>query len=257
MLSYQHIYHAGNLADVHKHALLAAMLGYLTVKDKPLTYFETHAGRAMYDLGADEALKTGEAAKGIARLRDQFAGHPYGDVLSQTIETHGENHYPGSPMIAANLLRETDKIHLCELHPGEHAALDYAMSPYPVTCHQRDGFATAHSLLPPTPRRGMMLIDPSYEIKTDYDTIPTHIRKYARSWNVGIIALWYPILVSGAHHNMLRSIENNHPDGLRHEVRFAPARPGHGMIGSGMFVINAPYGTQDEAARLSKMFDPL
>jgi 23S rRNA (adenine2030-N6)-methyltransferase len=257
MLSYQHIYHAGNLADVHKHAFLSSMLKYLTAKDKPLTYFETHAGRAVYDLQADEAQKTGEAAKGIDRLRTQFAGTPYGNVLAQTIEKHGETAYPGSPLIAASLLRESDKIHLCELHPAEHAALDYALSPYPVTCHNRDGFATAHSLLPPTPRRGMMLIDPSYEIKGDYDIIPGHIRRYARSWNVGIIALWYPILVEGSHTKMLRMLEEVHPDALRHEVRFTPAKQGHGMIGSGMFVINAPYGTDAVAKRLTQIFAPL
>lgn len=257
MLSYQHIYHAGNLADVHKHALLATILRYLTAKDKPLTYFETHAGRALYDLNADEALKTGEATTGIARLKGNFANHPYGEVLSQVVDIHNDNTYPGSPMIAAHLLRDTDKIHLCELHPQEHAALDYAMSPYSATCHQRDGFATAHSLLPPTPRRGMMLIDPSYEIKSDYDDIPTHIRKYARSWNVGIIALWYPILTDFAHSNMLKTLMNNHPDALRHEVRFSPAREGHRMVGSGMFIINPPYGTNIETDRLTNMFKPL
>jgi 23S rRNA (adenine2030-N6)-methyltransferase len=257
MLSYQHIYHAGNLADVHKHALLSSMLKYLTAKDKPFTYFETHAGRAVYDLDADEALKTGEAAKGVGLLRDKFKGTAYGDVLAQTTETHGKTAYPGSPLIAATLLRETDKIHLCELHPGEHAALDYAMSPYPVSCHNRDGFATAHSLLPPTPRRGMMLIDPSYEIKTDYDLIPGHIRRYARSWNVGIIALWYPILMDGSHTTMLRMLEEVHPDAMRHEVRFTPAKQGHGMIGSGMFIINAPYGTDTTVKHLTKVFAPL
>mgnify|MGYP001158761333 FL=1 len=257
MLSYQHIYHAGNLADVHKHALLAAMLRYMTAKDKPLTYFETHAGRAVYDLTADEAVKTGEAAMGIARLRNKFKGHPYGDILAQTLETLGVNSYPGSPLIASTLLREIDKIHLCELHPGEHAALDYAMSPYPVTCHFRDGFDTAHSILPPTPRRGMMLIDPSYEVKTDYEDIPNHIRKIARSWNVGVIALWYPILTDFRHDSMLRTLRINHPDALSHEVKFAPVKADHGLIGSGMFVINAPYGTDVETKRLSKIFAPL
>ena len=89
----------------------------------------------------------------------------------------------------------------------------------------------------------MMLIDPSYEIKTDYDLIPGHIRRYARSWNVGVIALWYPILMDGSHTTMLRMLEEVHHDAMRHEVRFSPAKQGHGMIGSGMFIINAPYGT--------------
>ena len=258
MLSYQHIYHAGNLADVHKHALLAWMLAYLAVKDKPLTYIETHGGRALYDLSGDEALRTGEAAQGIEKVRSWFApDHPYARVLKQVETENGPNSYPGSPLIAASLLRPTDQIHIAELHPREHAALELALSPFPAKIHNRDGFEMAHALTPPTPRRGLMLIDPSYEVKDDYAAIPRHIAKIARAWNVGIIALWYPLLVSKAHLPMLNALTQAHPDALRHEVRFPPARPGHGMIGSGMFIINAPYGTQDEAKRLSAKFATL
>ncbi|MBV7408845.1 MULTISPECIES: 23S rRNA (adenine(2030)-N(6))-methyltransferase RlmJ [Roseobacteraceae] len=256
MLSYQHIYHAGNLADVHKHSLLAWMLAYLTRKDKPVSYIETHGGRALYDLGADEALKTGEAAQGIARARDWFApDHPYIKCLTQTSGLHGQNAYPGSPLFATQILRDTDSLTIAELHPAEHNALELALPTAKV--HRADGFAMAHSILPPTPRRGLMLIDPSYEIKDDYQTIPGHIRKYARAWNVGIIVLWYPILTSGAHNNMLKSLEKDHHDALRHEVRFPPARPGHGMVGSGLFVIRPPFGLAEEAAILKTHFDQL
>ncbi|WP_223428512.1 23S rRNA (adenine(2030)-N(6))-methyltransferase RlmJ [Tateyamaria pelophila] len=256
MLSYQHIYHAGNLADVHKHSLLAWMLEYMTRKDKPISYIETHAGRAIYDLKADEALKTGEAAMGINRARQWFdPNHPYTKSLQQTAQTDGVNAYPGSPMIAVHRLRETDRITLAELHPGEHSALELALPT--AICRRTDGFAMAHSMLPPTPRRGMMLIDPSFEIKYDYETIPSHIRKYARAWNVGIIVLWYPVLTSSAHGSMLKILQNEHPQALRHEVRFPPARPGHGMIGSGLFVINPPFGLAQEAANLKARFDTL
>lgn len=258
MLSYQHIYHAGNLADVHKHALLAWTLDYLTRKDKPLTYMETHAGRALYDLGDAAALKTGEAAQGIERVHHWFdPDHPYTRTLTQIRTTHGPAAYPGSPLIAATILRAGDSIHLAELHPREHDALDLAMSPYPVKCHNRDGFEMAHAMTPPTPRRGMLLIDPSFEVKTDYDDIPRHISQWKRAWNVGIIALWYPILTSNAHAPMLKSLTNSHPDTLRHEVRFPAARPGHGMVGSGMFILNPPYGLDTEAARLAKKFASL
>lgn len=258
MLSYQHIYHAGNLADVHKHSLLAWMLSYLTRKDKPLSYIETHAGRALYDLTDDAALKTGEAAQGITKAAAWFApGHPYAEVLGKIKTQHGPTAYPGSPLISALSLRPTDQIHLAELHPQEHDALDLAMSPYPVKCHLRDGFELAHALTPPTPRRGMLLIDPSYEIKDDYAAIPQHIAKLVRAWNVGIIALWYPILTNHAHHPMLNTLSAAHPSALRHEVRFPPARPGHGMVGSGMFVINPPYGLGDEAKELARHFAKL
>ncbi|MCZ4256841.1 23S rRNA (adenine(2030)-N(6))-methyltransferase RlmJ [Sulfitobacter sp. G21635-S1] len=255
MLSYQHIYHAGNLADVHKHGLLAWMLAYLTRKDKPLTYLETHGGRALYDLDAEAARKTGEAAQGIDRAAGWFgADHPYLQVLNEVRADHGPRAYPGSPLIAARLLRPDDRIHLAELHPAEHAALDLAMSPYPATCHLRDGVEMAFALTPPTPRRGLMLIDPSYEIKTDYESLPRSIAKLARAWNVGIIVLWYPILTSKAHQPMLAELARSHPEALRHEVRFPPARPGHGMVGSGLFVINPPYGLGAEAKRLATQF---
>ena len=258
MLSYQHIYHAGNLADVHKHGLLAWMLDYLTAKDKPLTYIETHAGRALYDLSAEAALKTGEAAQGIARLAGNLdPDHPYARVLTDIRAAHGAQAYPGSPMIAAHLLRPSDSLHLAELHPQEHSALDLAMSPFDVKCHLRDGFELAHALIPPTPRRGLILIDPSYEIKSDYSDLPRHIAQWHRAWNVGIIALWYPILTSGAHVPMLASLSAAHPDALRHEVRFAPARPGHGMVGSGLFVINPPYGLSLAAEALGACIDAL
>lgn len=256
MLSYQHIYHAGNLADVHKHSLLAWMLDYLTRKDKPVSYLETHAGRARYDLSADEAVKTGEAARGIGRAKAWFDGdHPYMRCLRQTTESFGETAYPGSPLIATQTLRDTDTITLAELHPTEHLNLELALPT--AKCWRTDGFSMAHSMCPPTPRRGLMLIDPSFEIKDDYATIPGHIKKYARAWNVGIIVLWYPILTSAAHHSMLKTLENDHPDALRHEVRFPPARPGHGMIGSGLFVIRPPFGLAGEAAKLKTRFDAL
>lgn len=234
------------------------MLDYLTRKDKPLTYLETHAGRALYDLTDAAALKTGEAARGITRVQEWFASaHPYSVTLAKTRALHGSDAYPGSPLMAALCLRPTDQIHLAELHPGEHAALDLAMSPYPSKCHHRDGFEMAFALTPPTPRRGMLLMDPSYEIKTDYDTIPGRIAKLAKAWNVGIIALWYPLLFNGAHKPMLDRLSSNHQDALRHEVTFPPARPGHGMIGSGMFILNPPYGLSNEAKRLTRLFKTL
>lgn len=258
MLSYQHIYHAGNLADVHKHSLLAWMLDYLTRKDKPLTYLETHAGRALYDLGAAEALKTGEAAAGIAQARGWFApAHPYARVLDRVTAEDGAQAYPGSPLIAAHLLRPDDRIHLAELHPREHAALDLAMSPTGAKIHLRDGFETAFALCPPTPRRGLLLIDPSYEIKTDYTDIFRHIAKLHRAWNVGIIALWYPILTNRSHEPMLDALSAQHREALRHEVRFPLARPGHGMVGSGLFVLNPPYGLAEEARSLAARFEKL
>jgi 23S rRNA (adenine2030-N6)-methyltransferase len=258
MLSYQHIYHAGNLADVQKHMLLAAMLSYLIRKDKPVSYIETHAGRGLYHLDAPEAMKTGEAAAGIDRILGDGslpADHPLLAALAACKATHGETAYPGSPLIAQHLLRPQDSLQFAALHPGEHAALRPSQPWGRAKIHLQDGFELAQSLAPPTPRRGLLLIDPSYEIKSDYDRIPGIIATLHRKWNVGIIALWYPILKDGAHGSMLRALESqNLPGALRHEVRFPPVREGHRMIGSGMFVVNAPFGTEAECARLNGLF---
>lgn len=261
MLSYQHAYHAGNLADVHKHALLAVMLARMAAKDKPLTYVETHAGRGLYDLGSPEALKTGEAAAGIARAGREgwfAADHPYARALAAVRATHGSRAYPGSPLIAAHLLRPGDRVVLAELHPKERAALEAAMAadaPARVNIRAEDGLAMARAVTPPTPRRGLLLIDPSYEVKDDYSAMPRLVADIHRKWNVGVIALWYPVLAAGAHLPMRRALDALAlPKTLLSEIAFPPARPGHGMTGSGLFVVNAPFGLADEAARLAALF---
>lgn len=256
MLSYQHAYHAGNAADVHKHALLAWVLDYLAAKPKPLSYLETHAGRGLYDLSAPEAARTGEAAAGVARLLPRFdPGHPYARAVAAVRAAHGPAAYPGSPLIAAHLLRPGDRLHLAELHPQEHAGLAALMAPFGAAVRREDGLAMALALTPPEPRRGLLLIDPSWEVKADYARMPGLLARIHRRWGVGVILLWYPILADGRHRGMLAALEALAlPRALRHEVAFPPARPGHGMTGSGLFAVNAPWGMEAEAARLSALF---
>lgn len=255
MLSYQHLYHAGNLADVQKHATLAWVLDYLTRKDKPLTYIETHAGRGVYDLGADEAVKTGEAAAGVALAEALFPpDHPYRQRLEEARAAYGPMAYPGSPLIAALGLRETDSLHLAELHPQEVAHLKVEAKDWGAHVHQQDGFEMALALTPPTPRRGLMLIDPSYEVKADYEAIPRHMANIHRKWNVGILILWYPVLMRAPHGPMLRALETAFPEGLRHEIRFPPVRDGHRMEGSGLFIVNPPYGLDAELKAITSRF---
>jgi 23S rRNA (adenine2030-N6)-methyltransferase len=258
MLSYQHAYHAGNLADVHKHAALAWTLDYLTRKPKPLSYIETHAGRGLYDLTSAEATKTGEAAQGIALVDGWFGpDHPYSRALSQIRADHGPQAYPGSPLIAQKLLRPDDRLHLAELHPQEHDALRPALRARNTSIYRQDGFDLAQSSCPPEPRRGMLLVDPSWEVKTDYVTVPRTFVKIARKWNVGSLMLWYPLLADGLHVPMLRELEQAFPEGLRHEVRFPPARKQHRMIGSGLFFVSPPWGLKDMLASLTKRFNRL
>lgn len=255
MLSYQHAFHAGNLADLQKHALLAWMLGYLTAKPKPLSYLETHSGRGLYDLAGAEAGKTGEAAAGIGRALAEGwlpPDHPLLTTLRAIRAHYGPSAYPGSPMIARHLLRPDDNLHLAELHPAEFAALSEVI--FDATLHPEDGFRMANALCPPMPRRGLLLIDPSFEVKADYEAIPRFVSRIARKWNVGIIALWYPLLRDGRHREMMAALTSEFPEALRHEVEFPPAREGHGMIGSGMFVINPPYGIDAQVALLDGIF---
>lgn len=254
MLSYQHLYHAGNLADLHKHALLAWVLEYMTAKDKPLSYIETHAGRGLYALDAPEAQKTGEAQAGILRLEQGFApDHPYRRAIAATRAVYGPAAYPGSPLIAAHLLRPQDGLTLAELHPQEFAALYQAMAGHRAHLRHADGLELALALCPPTPRRGVLMIDPSYEVKSDYVTLPKLVTDIRRKWNVGVIMLWYPVLLSEPHAPMLASLAAQHPDLAVFETRFPPIREGHRMIGSGLAVLNAPWGMAEEARRIDAL----
>jgi 23S rRNA (adenine2030-N6)-methyltransferase len=239
---------------VHKHAVLAVMLDYLTRKEKPLSYLETHAGRGLYFLDAPEARKTGEAAGGIERAEAEgwfAADHPYARRLAELRAAQGPAAYPGSPLIAAESLRPGDAMDLAELHPGEYAALATAMARYPARLHRQDGLQMALSLTPPEPRRGVMVVDPSYEVKADYAAIPGFLATVARKWNVGVLMLWYPILPGAPHGPMLKALAAGHPGALRHEIRFPPARAGHRMQGSGLFIVNPPWGLEEETKRLS------
>ncbi len=260
MLSYQHAYHAGNLADVHKHAVLAFCLDYMVLKDKPLSYLETHAGRGLYDLAAPEALRTGEAAAGIARAQEWFAPeHPYMRAIAAVRDRHEPSAYPGSPLIAAALLRREDRMHLAELHPQEYAALVRAMEGAvpSVRILREDGIRMALAACPPMPRRGLALVDPSWEVKEDYTRIPAFLRRLNRIWNVGTLILWYPLLRDGPHRGMIAGLQEALPGAIPHEVAFPPAREGHRMEGSGLFIINPPWGIEDELARLSARFAAL
>ena len=257
MLSYQHSYHAGNAADVHKHAALALALDWMTRKDKALTYIESHAGRGLYDLSGAAARKTGEAAQGVRRLAGRLpADHPYATALAAIRAGHGAEAYPGSPLIAAHLLRRFDRIELAELHPAEHAALLAAMPDSPNTrIHHRDGLEMAKALTPPDPRRGLLLIDPSWEMRDDYTRLAALLPALHRKWGVGVLMLWYPLLGDDRHAPMTRALRDAIPDIMLHEVRFPPARDTHGMRGSGLAIVNAPHGFALRARELAAIFE--
>lgn len=255
MLSYQHIYHAGNLADVHKHASLCVVLHHLTQKDKPLTYLETHAGRGIYDLSDAAAAKTGEAACGFLKMAqsEKLRAHPY-FMLEKRLESEvGKNLYAGSPFIAEALLRPTDTLHLMELHPREYQEL-YRFMRYPNThLHHRDGYEGGLALCPPTPRRGIMVVDPSFEVKTEYETAARFLLKVHKKWAEGVLFLWYPVLDDGRHVPMLETLKSaGFPKFYNGEVMFKGVK--EGMKGSGVVIVNTPYDSEQELNAVKDWF---
>lgn len=247
MLSYQHAYHAGNPADLHKHSALAELIAGLTAKPRGIAYAETHAGRGLYRLDGPEARKTGEAAEGIGRAEPD-PGAPYGRALAFARAAHGPAAYPGSPLVARALLRPQDSLTLMELHPAEHAALRGALAGPGVAIHRRDGFEGLLALAPLKPRRGLVLVDPSYEVKTDYAATAEFARRLVARWPEAAALIWYPILPAGRHAELLAGL--GPLPFLRDEVAFARP-PARGMTGSGLALVNAPHGAGAifEAAR--------
>lgn len=238
MLSYQHAYHAGNPADLHKHIVLAELIARLTAKPRGLAYAETHAGRGRYDLDAPEARKTAEADQGVGRI-DPDPATPYGRALAAARAAHGPSAYPGSPLVARSLLRPQDRLTLMELHPAEHAALREALAGDGVAIHRRDGFAGLLALAPLAPRRGLVLVDPSYEVKSDYAAAADFARRLIARWPQATLLIWYPILPEARHLTLLEGLRALPT--LRDEAAFA-RRPARGMTGSGLALVNAPHG---------------
>lgn len=242
MLSYQHGYHAGNFADVHKHFILSAMLQSLTRKDKPFSYLETHAGRALYDFTEEQAQKTLEYQQGIARL---WQGTIESTGYMAAVRSFNQDallQYPGSPCIAQYFSRESDRLSLMELHPAESMALKRQFrNSKNIAVHNRDGYEGVAALLPPKPNRGMVLIDPSYEEKSEYDQVVVFLKKALKQWRNGSFAIWYPLLEANRWKSMKHKLQRS---GLRNilcsEIEVDSADSG-GMYGSGMLLINPPW----------------
>ncbi len=235
MLSYQHAYHAGNQADLHKHDALARLIAALTTKPRGISYMETHAGRGLYDLASPEARKTGEAAGGI--LRAALPPGPYAEALAAVRARHGGDAYPGSPLIAATLLRPQDRLHLMELHPAEHGALKRTMRGSGAAVHRRDGYEGVLALAPPEPRKGLVLVDPSYEVKSEYAAVAAFARALVGKWPEAALLVWYPILAERRHERLVAGLSPLPFD--RSEVSLDTGR---GMTGSGLIGINLPFG---------------
>lgn len=258
MLSYQHIYHAGCIADVHKHMVLAAVLGKMAESPSPIAYMETHAGRGLYDLAAPEARKTGEAKEGILRLMAERAlppNHPYLTLIRRTRERYGKTAYPGSPLVARMLLRPQDSLLLHDLHPREFAALQRNLSGKNIRTAQEDGCKGVLRHAPVKGKRGLVLIDPSFEIKTEYAETARFLRFLHKKWPDSVLLLWYPMLKNRLFEEMAESISAEKlPGFLHHELVFADPAEVRGMFGSGMIGINFPAGLESELRLTERLF---
>ncbi len=253
MLSYRHAFHAGNHADVLKHLTLYLVLDYFNQKDKPYWYIDTHAGAGAYNLNSNYAKKTQEYSSGFERLLhdsnlpEQL--QPYVSFIQQWQNSH-PNLYPGSPEIAAQLLRSTDALRLFELHPADSKILieHFRQKKIKAQIRAEDGFQGLISLLPPAPRRAVILIDPPYEEKHDYDKVVYTAKDGLKRFASGCFIVWYPCLARIESQKLSERLRKISPDNFL-DARLmvqAPNADGFGMFGSGVFVINPPYKLQEQ-----------
>ena len=268
MLAYRHAFHAGNHADVLKHVVLIQVLRYMAQKDKPFTLIDTHAGAGGYSLESRYANKRAEYANGIARLweADAAALPPaLADYVSLVRAFNGGGNleqYPGSPGFANLLLRPQDRLRLFELHPTDHRILDAFLGARPNTqATMGDGFAAIKSELPPPgSRRAVLLVDPSYEIKSDYAKVVGALREALTRMADCVVMIWYPQLTTVDSvqfpHRLQSAADALARKGWLH-ARLTVQQPdarGFGLIGSGVFIANPPHVLH---AELGALMQPL
>jgi len=253
LFSYRHAFHAGNHADVLKHAILVQALDYLNRKDNPYWVIDTHAGAGLYTLDSEWANKNAEFADGIARLWDRNdLPALLADYVAQ-IKRYNPNgnlrRYPGSPWLTLDALRDRDRLRLFEMHPTESGILASNLEKLDrvalrqTTIYAADGFEGMKSLLPPPTRRGMILIDPSYEDKQDYRRTLNAVKEGLKRFATGTYAVWYPLVQRREANDMARQLENLPIKNWLHVSLTVkkPAADGFGLHGSGMFLINPPW----------------
>lgn len=270
MFSYRHAFHAGNHADVLKHLTLVSVVGHLTQKDVPLLAVDTHAGAGFYDLSQRQAQTSAESQGGITRLIDKLAelGEPspaladYLHLVQALNPGGGTRHYPGSPWFLQQLLRPQDRMRWFEMHPTDWRTLNQHLKAWDLGVRVRldhaDGFEGVVPLMPPPSRRGLVIMDPSYEIKTDYARVVQSLEACLKRFATGVYLIWYPIIARPQSQQLPKQlIKLAHAAGkpwLNATLRVqsggkgAPQRPGPvnprslgPLSASGMFVINPPH----------------
>ncbi|MGE0719751.1 MAG: 23S rRNA (adenine(2030)-N(6))-methyltransferase RlmJ [Alphaproteobacteria bacterium] len=251
-MNYRHAYHAGNPSDVFKHAVLALILERLLRKATPFSVLDTHAGIGVYDLASVEALKTGEADAGIRAVL--ATGRPLtGPYLGVVAPFIARGLYPGSPAIAAAMLRADDRIVACELHPEDVVTLRRTFRDDPrVAVHHRDGHEGLPALVPPRERRGLVLVDPPYERTDEALRLGSTLLAAVRKWPTGIYAVWYPIKDDTIGRTIAAPLLGaGIPACLRMELLLHPP-DGQRLAGSGILLVNPPWQLDDDLRKLGR-----
>ncbi len=255
-MNYRHHYHAGNFADVFKHAVLALALSHLRQKEKPFFVLDTHAGAGLYNLGGPEAQKTGEWQGGIGRIL--AAGDPppelapYSQALAALARKHGVGTYPGSPLIVPHFMRAHDRLVACELHPTDGAALSHALAgDRRAKVLQSDGYVALKALLPPRERRGLVLIDPPFERKDEFSRLVRGFLAAYRRFATGVYLIWYPIKdpsEADKHLEPIRALPKAQI--IRAELLRRETQDTTRLNGAGLLIANPPWTLENSLAPL-------
>ncbi|AZO08943.1 MULTISPECIES: 23S rRNA (adenine(2030)-N(6))-methyltransferase RlmJ [unclassified Mesorhizobium] len=254
-MNYRHAYHAGNFADVVKHAVLCRLVDYLKQKDKAFRVIDTHAGVGRYDLASVEAGKTGEWQGGIGRLIEASLEPPAAALLQSYLEAvraenpeGGLRRYPGSPLVARHLLRKQDRLTAIELHPRDAAQLKSVFAgDFQTRVIELDGWLALGAHLPPKEKRGLVLVDPPFEEEGEFARLTDNLRRAHRRWPGGIYALWYPIKdrkAVAAFRSALKQAGIPKMLDIAFDIRPASNEPS--LDGSGMVVVNPPFTLEGE-----------
>jgi 23S rRNA (adenine2030-N6)-methyltransferase len=262
-VNYRHAFHAGNFADVVKHVVLTGVLLHLKKKEKPFRVIDTHAGRGLYDLAGGEAERTGEAKDGIARLRDLSSSSDLPAALATYLEiarSWGDDRYPGSPLIAARLLRNADRLIAIERHPEDAEALRRSLASFAnAEARCADGYARLASLLPPPERRGLALIDPPYEVEQEFAHVASALAAARKRFATGIYLLWYPIKSRAASEALSGEVlAQGTQDVLRVTIDVGRAQTDEKerLSAAGILLVNPPFGLADELRSAAEILGP-
>jgi 23S rRNA (adenine2030-N6)-methyltransferase len=271
LLSYRHSFHAGNFADVLKHCVCTHVFEHLLKKNKPFDYIDTHSGAGLFDLTGADANKLQEFTKGIHRIQSSKLPELRSylnavKAFNQASTTKNIKFYPGSPALAAYFLRSNDKAHLHELHPKDAKLLSINIKDLKgimghksqIRVEVSDGLKNLQALVPPLSRRAFVLIDPSYEVKTEYDDVFFAVEKAYKKFPTGTYAIWYTVVERSRIERLERKLGNSAIKNIqRFELGIAPDSDAQGMTSAGLFVINPPWTLFDSMSQLLPKLAPL